>query len=134
LYFSANYTWVDSQITLSEAARRVQTSSQRPLAGQSSNLFNLVGEVRAGGFIGRVLYNFNDERIADVGANGAPDVLEQGRGTVDAALSYKIRQFNVKLGLDNLTDAEYRWTQGPEDQRRFKVGRTMSLSFGYSFF
>jgi hypothetical protein len=133
-YFSANYTWVDSEITLSEAARRVQTSSQRPLAGQSSNLFNLVGEVRAGGFIGRVLYNFHDERIADVGANGAPDVLEQGRGTVDAALSYKIRQFNVKLGLDNLTNAEYRWTQGPEDQRRFTTGRSMSLSFGYSFF
>jgi hypothetical protein len=90
--------------------------------------------VRAGGFIGRVLYNFHDERIADVGANGAPDVLEQGRGTVDVALSYKIRQFNVKLGLDNLTNAEYRWTQGPEDQRRFTTGRSMSLSFGYSFF
>jgi TonB-dependent receptor len=133
-YGGANYTFVDSQVTLTQAARQVQTSQKRALAGQSKNLFNLVGEVTAGGFQGRVLYNFFDDRISDVGANQAPDIVEQGRGTLDVVLIQRWRQLALRVTFDNLTDQEYLYTQGIEDQRFYKTGRAIMFSFGYSFF
>jgi hypothetical protein len=41
LFFSVNYTFVASHITLAPEQQGVQTSQERPLAGQSKNLFNL---------------------------------------------------------------------------------------------
>lgn len=134
LYASANYTYVDSEVSLSEAARRVQTSLVRPLAGQSKNLFNAIGEVTVGGFTTRVLYNYFDDRIYDVGANGAPDIIEEGRGMLDLVAQQRIGRFNVRLTLENLTDPTYRFTQGAEDQRFFRLGRAYKVSFGYTFF
>jgi hypothetical protein len=106
----------------------------RPLAGQSKNLFNLVFEGTAGGFSGRLLFNYFGDRIADVGANTAPDVIEQGRGSIDVVLAQRIRGLNVRLTLENLTDGEFLFTQGTEDQRSYRLGRTIALSFGYNIF
>jgi outer membrane receptor protein involved in Fe transport len=134
LFLSGNYTYVDSTITLTEQQRTVQTSLERPLAGQSKNLFNLTAEVTAGGFAGRLLYNFFGDRVSDVGANEAPDIYEEGRSLLDLVFSQRIRGLNVRLSLENLTDSDYLFTQGTEDQRFFKLGRTIALSFGYSVF
>ena len=43
-FVNANYTFVDSEITLLPEQQSVQTSLVRPLAGQSKNLFNLTAE------------------------------------------------------------------------------------------
>ena len=43
------------------------------------------------GFSTRLLYNYFGDRIADVGANGAPDIVEQGRGSLDLVLSQRVR-------------------------------------------
>ncbi|HXG56537.1 MAG TPA: TonB-dependent receptor [Vicinamibacterales bacterium] len=134
LYFSANYTFVDSEITLTENARRVQTSTTRPLAGQSRNLLNALGEFAVRGFQARVLYNFFDDRIADVGANQAPDIIEQGRGTVDVVLVQRLGRLMVRASADNLADEPFLFKQGDREQRRFDVGRSFTVSFGYSFF
>jgi outer membrane receptor protein involved in Fe transport len=133
-YVSANYTFVDSEITLNEEARRVQTSLSRPLAGQSQNIFNVVGEFAARGFQARALYNYFDDRISDVGANGAPDIVESGRGSLDLVMIQRLGRFGVRFTLENLTDSEYLYTQGPEEQRLYKLGRTATLGFAYSFF
>jgi outer membrane receptor protein involved in Fe transport len=137
-YFNANYTYVDSEITLGAEEQAVQTSQQRPLAGQSKNLFNVMGEVSGGGVSARVLFNFYDDRIADVGANEAPDVIEQGRGSLDFVLAYRWRGLGMRLNVENLTDADYRFTQGnaavERTQRFFKLGRTVGLSFSYNVF
>ena len=89
-FVNANYTFVDSKITLSPEQLGVQTSAERPLAGQSENLFNIGGEAFFGGFSTRVLYNFVGDRISDVGANEAPDIVEQGRGALDVVLAQRI--------------------------------------------
>jgi outer membrane receptor protein involved in Fe transport len=133
-FVSANYTYVDSRITLRPEQQTVQTSLQRPLAGQSKNLFNLTGEFTMRGFSARVLANYFGDRISDVGANQAPDVLEEGRGSVDVILGQRIGRFNVRLSADNITDSEYLFTQGDETQRVFKLGRSFQLSFGLSVF
>jgi outer membrane receptor protein involved in Fe transport len=134
LFFSVNYTYVDSEITLTEAARQVQTSLTRPLAGQSPHLFNAIGEWTFRGFQTRVLYNFFDDRISDVGANGAPDIVESGRGTLDAVFIQRLGRLSARVTAENLTDPTYRFTQGSEDQRTLKLGRLLTFSLSYSFY
>jgi outer membrane receptor protein involved in Fe transport len=133
-FLNANYTFVDSRITLQEDQRTTQTSQERPLAGQSKNLFNFTFEGTAGGFTGRLLFNYFGDRIADVGANTAPDITEQGRGSLDLVFGQRIRGLNVRVTLENLTDSEYLYTQGTEDQRSYKLGRTIGLSLSYNIF
>ncbi|MEQ1869311.1 MAG: TonB-dependent receptor [Vicinamibacterales bacterium] len=136
-FVNANYTFVDSKITLLPEQRSVQTSLERPLAGQSSNLFNMSGEFMAGGFSTRVLYNYSGDRISDVGANQAPDIIEQGRGSLDVVFSQRVRGMNIRLNMDNLNNPDYRFTQTlskTETQRLFKMGRTISASVTYSVF
>ena len=136
VYVSLNYTFVDSEITLTESARRVQTSRTRALAGQSRHLFNVVGEYSLGGFQARALYNFFDDRISDVGANGAPDIVERGRGTLDVVLSQRLRGLALRLSVENATDEPIVFVQegAPQDQRRYLLGRAVMFSLGYSFF
>jgi TonB-dependent receptor len=134
LFVNANYTWVDSRITLLAEQRTVQTSLERPLAGQSKNLFNMMAEYSLGGFTTRVLVNYFGDRISDVGSNQAPDVLEQGRGTIDFVIGQKFGRFNVRATVDNLTDADWKFTQGDETQRGFNLGRTFGLSVGLNVF
>jgi hypothetical protein len=136
-YFNANYTYVDSKITLLPAQLGVQTSAERPLAGQSNNLFNLTAEYFIGGFSTRVLFNYFGDRISDVGANEAPDIIEQGRGSLDLVFSHRVRGLNIRVNLENLNDPDYLFTQTlttDETQRLFRIGRTVSVSFGYNLF
>lgn len=135
LYVNANYTWVDSKITLNPAQRTVQTSRERPLAGQSNNLFNVTAEYAFKGFSTRLLFNHFDDRISDVGANQAPDIIENGRETVDLVFSKRVAQkLNLRFSIENLTDTTWLFTQGVEDQRRFKLGRTFGFSLGFDVF
>jgi hypothetical protein len=136
-FLNANYTFVDSTITLLPEQLGVQTSAERPLAGQSKNLFNVTGEFALSGFSARVLYNFFGDRISDVGANEAPDIIEQGRGSLDVVFAQRIRRLGVRLTVENLTDSDYEFTQtlsSRETQRLFSMGRTVALSFGVNMF
>jgi TonB-dependent receptor len=137
LFFNANYTFVDSKISLLPEQLGVQTSQERPLAGQSKNLFNVSGEYAFRGFSARVLFNYFGDRISDVGANEAPDIIEEGRGSLDLVFGQRIRGFGVRLTLENLTDNDYEWTQTlstTETQRLYRLGRTVALSFSYNVF
>lgn len=131
---SANYTHVDSQIELEQVAGQVQTSLDRPLAGQSANVFNLSVDVdlpEIGGSV-RVLYNWFDDRIVDVGSLGLPDIYEEGRGILDAVFTKRFEALSLRASFDNLLDSEHRFTQGGELQRLFKLGRSFSLSLSYA--
>jgi outer membrane receptor protein involved in Fe transport len=133
-FVNANYTFVDSKITLLPEQRTVQTSLERALAGQSKHLFNATAEGSYRGLSLRVLYNYFGDRISDVGSNDAPDIVEQGRGSLDAVLSLRAGKLNVRLIGENLTDSEWLFTQGPEEQRVFKLGRAFAVSFGVDVF
>jgi TonB-dependent receptor len=135
-FVNANYTFVDSSIALLPEQRSVQTSLERPLAGQSKNLLNLTAELAIGAFSARALFNYFGDRISDVGANQAPDIIEEGRGTLDVVLAHRIRSLGVRLTLENLTDSDYLFTQvgAADPQRLFRMGRTTALSFSYNVF
>ena len=129
----ANYTRVDSEVTLSPASRQVQTSLVRPLAGTSANLFNALFEVRGPGFSGRLLWNYFDDRISDVGSLGLPDIIEKGRRSLDFVFSKRWDPASLKVALSNLTDQDYAYTQGVDGptQRIYNLGR--SISFGVTW-
>ena len=129
----ANYTRVDSEVTLSPASRQVQTSLVRPLAGTSANLFNALFEVRGPGFSGRLLWNYFDDRISDVGSLGLPDIIEKGRRSLDFVFSKRWDPASLKVALSNLTDQDYAYTQGVDGptQRIYNIGR--SISFGVTW-
>jgi TonB-dependent receptor len=134
-FVNANYTFVDSKISLLPEQRSVQTSLERPLAGQSKNLFNVTAEYAVRGFSVRVLANYAGDRISDVGSNQAPDITEQGRETVDLVLMQRLgSRFTFRISGENLTDSEYLYTQGDFTQRSFKLGRTIGFAFTYNAF
>ena len=130
LFLGANYTWVDSEVTLDAAARQVQTSLVRPLAGTSKNLFNTMIEVSSAGYSGRLLLNFFDDRISDVGSLGLPDIIQDGRNSLDFVFAKRFQQVSFRFAVSNLTDAPYVFRQGGLDQRVYELGRTMA--FGLS--
>ncbi len=130
VFVGANYTFVDSEVTLDEAARQVQTSLVRPLAGTSRNLVNTMFEVSNAGYSGRLLLNFLDDRISDVGSLGLPDIIENARNSLDFIFAKRFRQVSFRFAVSNLTDAPYVFQQGGQDQRAFKLGRT--VAFGLS--
>jgi len=130
----ANYTYVDSQIELERGAAQVQTNLDRPLAGQAQNVLNGMVEVRnrARDLFARVLVNYFDSRISDVGVLGAPDILENGRTTLDVVVTKTLgNNWALRLTGDNLTDAEILYTQGGLFQRGYKAGRTISFGMSY---
>jgi len=133
-FANVNYTFVDSTITLSPEQRTVQTSLERPLAGQSKNLFNAMAEITVRGVSARVLFNYFGDRISDVGSNEAPDIVEQGRGSLDVVLARRFGKVGLRLTLENLTDASHEFTQGDSIQRLYKLGRVTAFSLSFNAF
>ena len=133
LLVGANYTYVNSEVTLSPAARQVQTSLVRPLAGTSPNLFNILFEVRGMGYSGRLLFNYFDDRISDVGSLGLPDIIEKGRHSVDFVLAKRFERASLRVAFTNLTGQPFEFTQGSNGptQRIFHLGRSMSFGVTY---
>ena len=131
---SANYTFVKSQIELEATSGQVQTSLERPLAGQSANVFNLSVDMDLPEIDGsvRVLYNYSGDRIVDVGSLGMPDIYETGRGMLDAVFQKRFAGWSLRAAFDNLLDTPYEFTQGGRVQRIFSLGRSFSLSVSYA--
>ena len=134
LMVGGNYTYIDSAVTLAASQTNVLTSLERPLAGTSKNLFNGFVEARLAALTVRALVSHFDDRIADVGSLGLPDILERGRTTFDLAAQYRLRRLSFRLSADNLTDEPIEYTQGGNLQRRFTLGRTVALQLGFSAF
>ncbi len=129
-----NYTYTNSEIELERGTAQVQTNLNRPLAGQSPHVANGMFEIRNGrrDLFGRVLVNFYDDRISDVGVVGTPDVIEEGRTTLDVVVTKTFGTWALRLTGTNLTDSEWLFTQGGEFQRAFKEGRSIGLSVSYA--
>jgi outer membrane receptor protein involved in Fe transport len=129
-----NYTFTDSEIELERGTAQIQTNINRPLAGQSPNVANGMVEIRnrARDLSGRVLLNYYDDRISDVGVFGTPDILEEARTTLDVVVTRTFGTWALRLTGTNLTDSEWLFSQGGRLQRAYKEGRTIGLSLSYA--
>ena len=137
---SANYTFVESEVTIGEIDQNLLTSLQRPLAGQAQNIFNstLEYEIFTAGTTLRALYNYTGEKITDVGALGLPDIYESPRNTLDLIILQDLDRWSsglkFKFAAENVLDEDREFTQGGLVQRLYSPGREYSLSFSYRAF
>jgi TonB-dependent receptor len=139
--FIGNYTYVDSNVDIDPENAGIVTSLSRPLQGQADHVFNGAFEYLTNfGTTARLLYNYTGEKIADVGALGIPDIIEEPRSTIDLVLVHEFARFGWGQGLGlkfagrNLTDEQKEYTQGGLTQRLYKPGSEYSLSLSYKFF
>lgn len=134
----ANVTVVYSRVDLDTSQTGIQTSSSRPLAGQSPFVLNLAldwnhekTKTRA-----RILYNVAGQRIAQVGSNGIPDTYEQPRHLVDLSFAQAVGDHvDLKATLENVLNAPVRFTQGEDGNliaNRYLLGSTFWLMATYT--
>jgi len=131
-FLAGNLTLVKSWAQLPRAG--VQTSAERPLAGQSPYLINLMlfYDPQGKSYSVSLLFNRYGERLAGVGSSGQLDMYERPRSTVDLTLRYALGATKLKFTARNLLDEEMRIEQAGYLIRNEKSGRSFSLSISRS--
>ncbi len=135
LYLSGNAAWIQSEVELSEDSG-ISTEDKRPLQGQSPYTVNLMLEYDNEdiGAKASILYNVFGERIEEVGAGGAPDVVEQPFHQLDLVASQALPHgFSIKAKAKNLLDLEVRRMQDEEIVERYFKGREFSLGLSWQY-
>jgi TonB-dependent receptor len=137
---SANYTFISSEVEIGEVFLSILTSTKRPLAGQSRNVFNGSVEYsnpRWWGHTSRVLYNMIGRRITGVGSLGLPDVFQEGQHLVDIVVQQNLSEtspLDLTFSIGNILDHNRRYTQGGQPYHVFREGRTYSIGLSYRFY
>lgn len=128
---NANVSLIHSETTI-DPKTGVQTSSERPLNGQSPYILNLGlmyrgpdGKTSAG-----LLYNVFGERLDSVGAFGIPDIYEQPTQSLDFKAS--LGGGFIKVAFENLLDDKVEFHQGDKKTYERRVGRSASLGISYT--
>ncbi len=136
VYINTNYAWIDSEITLADDDSTIQTSDNRPLQGQSPYVFNFqVGYDNPDrGINAALLYNVSGARIVEVGVQGAPDIYEEPRPSLDLIYSQNFGNWTFKGALKNILNPAIELTQGTEIARRVEpLGWEFGLGVEYTF-
>jgi len=139
LAISANFTFVESNITIRPEDAGVVTSQSRPLLGQSRYIFNVITEWRKPTLHSNARFYVNRvaRRISDVGTFRLPDIYQEGNLFVDFVYDYTFTETSkwaLRFEGENLADNHYRWTQGGLTQRDYQLGRTFQVGLTYRFF
>ena len=146
----ANYTWLESEISVGALESDLDGGGTRPLAGQSPYLFNfdVTYNNPYWGLTTSLFYNIYGERLDSVslstgknskGLNtGPPNIYEQPVGTLDFTLSKEFAdhwklKFTAKNLLDPAVEKTYSYKGENYIYSSYNRGQTYSLSFGYSY-
>lgn len=152
---SANVSYIDSEVSLLGADEtaadvpitggrsiRQLNASERPLTGQSDVLGNilLAYDDPNRGIVASLAYNYQGEFIALVGALNDPDVIQQGRGRVDALFRWTWDELDrvgssleVEFKAMNVFDEPIEWTQGGQVFEKYDLGVTYSAGVRLNF-
>jgi outer membrane receptor protein involved in Fe transport len=137
----ANFTFVDSDVQLPNDRTLVSqlTSLSRPLMGQSRYIYNVILDWNKPRWRSnaRFFVNSVSRRITDVGTFRLPDIYQERNTFLDFSYQYDLKEngrWSVRFTAENLTDNQYRWTQGDILQRAFRIGRTFTVGTSFSLF
>ncbi len=154
-YFTltTNLSLIDSEVTLlgsGETARNVPVTGNRQIAALFKNKRELTGQSDVLGNIiisyvdlstgieGSLAYNYTGERVVLVGAENAPNIIEDARGKLDLLLKYQFKLFQTDLTLEvkvkNILDEETKWTQGGLLYEQYKDGVSYSATLKAALF
>ena len=130
--FGAGESPADVPVT---GARRIAQlfENERNLTGQSDVLGNLILSYAnyGRGIESSLAYNHTGERIILVGAENAPNIVEEANGELDFLLRYSFELFSrdleAELKVKNLLNSKVEWTQGGLPYESYKPGVSYSL-------
>jgi hypothetical protein len=134
----ANVAYIDSTVTLEKTKLEVQTTSVRPLQGQSPYVANAVVDYTHPDWgTVRLLYNTAGRRITSAGSFGLADIYEEPRNELDAVVIVPLQRFGfpltAKLAAENLLDDRVLFTQGGRVQRQYETGIKVTFGLSYSY-
>lgn len=135
LRLTTNVTLLKSEVTTSGERVSLQTSSSRPLQGQSPYVVNVgLGWEQPGlGFEVGLYYNVTGPRIAEVGFDGLPDVYETAFHRLDLTASQALPAgFKLKLAASNLAYQSARFEADGIAVYEVEPGVSVSLSLEWS--
>ncbi len=140
-YVSTNLSLIDSNVKLPdpETTEFVNTSSERPLEGQSPYIVNVqlgyerdIGE--EGNLSATLLFNQSGRRIVGVGSNDAPDQYQEAVPRLDFVFRQKTSDhFTWGFKAQNMLNPQRIVTQGPIEVRKFRSGVNFSLGATYTY-
>ena len=135
----ANFTFVNSDVSIPVDRFPQLTSRNRPMVGQSRFIYNAVAEWAKPKWrsSARFYANSVSRRITDVGTFQLPDVYQERSVFLDFVYQLSLSEtgkYKVRLTGENLGDNLYRYTQADFVIRQFQLGRTFSVGLSYSFF
>ncbi len=134
-YVQSNVAYIESSVELRDEDRGVLTSVSRPLQGQSDWLFNAqLGYEPFTGVTATLLYHYFGERVAEVGIEGAPDLIEQPFGELNLIYIHELgERWKLQLKLKNILDERSAVAQGGLETTGYNRGRRLSLKADYAF-
>ena len=113
------------------------TNASRALQGQAEYVFNfqLGYDNPDRGIQATLLYNVTGDRIAFVGIEGAPDIIEVPFDQLDFVYSQRFFDDQLKLSvkLKNMLDDDVQLFQGDEIFRSYRPGREVSMGLDWAF-
>jgi len=137
VFFSGNYSWIDSEVTVVPGGVFQPTNTQRALEGQAPYVLNLgLNYGNTMGIDAGVFFNRFGPRITAAGGSGVPDIEEMPRNSLDASLGFPLTGgATAKLRATNLLDAQYLYQQSLNGftrvQRGYSAGRTFAVSLSW---
>jgi TonB-dependent receptor len=141
-FLAGNLSLIQSKVQLKaggDGAEFVNTSTERPLEGQSPYVVNVqLGYDDAVGTDGNlsavVLLNVSGRRISGVGANGAPDTYEEPAPQLDFVTRHQVTEhWAWGFKAQNLLNPERLTRQGDIEVRSFRSGTAFSLGGSYTY-
>jgi hypothetical protein len=134
-YIQGNIAYIDSTVTIREEDVGVLTNSTRPLQGQSDWLFNMqIGYEPYSGTTATLLYHYTGERIAEVGVETAPDLIQQPVGELNFVFIRELNEnWTATAKAKNITNERNEITQGGLVTTGFNDGTQLSLQVNYRF-
>ncbi len=134
-YVQGNVAYIESEVSIREEDQQSLTNLTRPLQGQSDWLFNAqIGYEPISGTTATLLYHYFGERIAEVGIEGAPDLIEQPFGELNFVFIRSLSDhWSATFKAKNMLDERSEITQGGRVTTGYNKGREYSLQLNYRF-
>ncbi len=140
LYIFGNFSYTDSEVSLTPKQQENLTTNHRQLQGLSPTVINLALGYDTKSRSVTLSYNKMGERIRKVGQKDStvvtPDDYEVPPSILDFVWIEKFSNgLSAKLKLQNLLDEETIWYKQDKQHvtRRYKAGQTYSISASYKY-
>ncbi len=142
--FNLNTSWIKSEVDMGQGV--VFQQRFRPLQGQSPYVVNLGAYYNDPdlGYSINLGYNVFGNRIFSVGSILFPGWIERPRQSVDLQIAKTIKRMEIKLNIQNLLDAQYRFYQDNDENQKidekiddpiqqYRTGSHYTLSASWKF-